>query len=322
MKFHQDDSIKLLNLAHFGWHRLNILQLDLNLLKVLYVLLQTGSTKETALKLQISPSAVSHALNRLRGVLDDPLFRRENNLQVATPYARTLKEKLTPLFTSLNEDLFRNIENVERIFNIVIPPALNVLLTPALAQLAELNKTKLNCVTFERRSWRDEVLQGQVDLVLAVGDYQNPISALRYTHVGNTQLIVLYGDPLKSQLASQPGLTLEQLTAFKHIYCHPWPQNENELDRQLRRLGLDRTIGFSCNDYSQIIPAIKAAPLIAVVPRPWFESMAEQSDVYQLALNDEKAVGGLFMLYRSSTTHWKKQIIASVGDFLSQHYQK
>nr|WP_314266997.1 LysR family transcriptional regulator [uncultured Moellerella sp.] len=299
---------------------MNLLQFDLNLLKVLHVLLQTGSTKDTAQKLQISPSAVSHALSRLRNVLDDPLFRRENNTQVPTPYALGLKEKLIPLFSSLNEDLFQHTEVDNRVFHIIIPPALNLLLTPQLAQLSQLHNAKIECGNFERRSWRDEVIQGSVDLVLAIGDHQNPISALRYTRVGNTQLILLYGEPLKSQLASKQGLKLEELVMFNHIYCHPWPQNENELDRQLRRQGLNRNITFSCNDYSQIIPAIREAPLLAVVPRPWFESVADKSRVYSLELNDDKAVGGLFMMYRNSTSDWKKKIISSLKLFLSNYY--
>ncbi len=41
---------------------MNLLQMDMNLLKVLYVLLETSSTGKTAQKLALSPSAVSHAL--------------------------------------------------------------------------------------------------------------------------------------------------------------------------------------------------------------------------------------------------------------------
>lgn len=49
---------------------MNILQMDMNLLKVLYLLTSTGSSQKTADKLGISTSAVSHALARLREVLE------------------------------------------------------------------------------------------------------------------------------------------------------------------------------------------------------------------------------------------------------------
>ncbi|MEA7609767.1 hypothetical protein ONJ23_27530, partial [Salmonella enterica subsp. enterica serovar Virginia] len=42
--------------------------------------------------------AVSHALMRLRDALNDPLFRREGNRQIATPYAQALRDKLAPVF--------------------------------------------------------------------------------------------------------------------------------------------------------------------------------------------------------------------------------
>jgi DNA-binding transcriptional LysR family regulator len=66
---------------------MNILQMDMNLLKVLYLLTCTGSSQKTADKLGISTSAVSHALARLREVLDEPLFRREGHRQVPTLFA-------------------------------------------------------------------------------------------------------------------------------------------------------------------------------------------------------------------------------------------
>ncbi|VEA14663.1 LysR family transcriptional regulator [Salmonella enterica subsp. enterica] len=106
---------------------MNLLQMDMNLLKVLYVLLETSSTGKTAQKLALSPSAVSHALMRLRDALNDPLFRREGNRQIATPYAQALRDKLAPVFVSLNEELFGDKENGSRCFRVVLPPALNAL---------------------------------------------------------------------------------------------------------------------------------------------------------------------------------------------------
>ncbi|MEF1305449.1 LysR family transcriptional regulator, partial [Vibrio owensii] len=50
---------------------------DYNLLKVLRVLLETRNTKQAAERLNLSQSAVSHALSRLRETFDDALFVRE-----------------------------------------------------------------------------------------------------------------------------------------------------------------------------------------------------------------------------------------------------
>lgn len=101
---------------------MNILQMDMNLLKVLYLLMVTGSSRKTAERLGISTSAVSHALARLREVLDDPLFRREGHRQVPTLFALSLKDKLAPLFSSLDSEMFGQQPQAPRRFTLVAPP--------------------------------------------------------------------------------------------------------------------------------------------------------------------------------------------------------
>src|SRR5258708_7605348 len=49
---------------------------DLNLLRVFDMLMEQRSVTRAAERLNLTQSAVSHALGRLRGVLDDPLFVR------------------------------------------------------------------------------------------------------------------------------------------------------------------------------------------------------------------------------------------------------
>ena len=159
--------------------RMNILQLDLNLLKILYVMLSTGSTSLTAKKLGLSASAVSHALTRLRDSLNDPLFRRVGNQQVPTLFAEKLKEKLVPLFASLNEELFGGASPDARIFRVVLPPALNVLLTPELARKGHEAEAVIECLTFERREWRDELIEKKLICSLQSVTIRNsPVSCI------------------------------------------------------------------------------------------------------------------------------------------------
>src|SRR5947209_20555192 len=53
-----------------------IRRLDGGLLLVFRELLRTGRASTVAQRLGLSPSAISHALNRLRELFDDPLFIR------------------------------------------------------------------------------------------------------------------------------------------------------------------------------------------------------------------------------------------------------
>ena len=70
-----------------GLHPLNIKDLDLNLLVVFDAVMGTESLTLAAQHLGQTQPTVSHALNRLRRKLGDPLFVRAGNGIQPTPYA-------------------------------------------------------------------------------------------------------------------------------------------------------------------------------------------------------------------------------------------
>jgi len=70
------------------------MQPDLNLLTTLDVLLNEGSVARAAKRLQLSPSAMSRALARLRETTGDPLLVRAGRGLVATPRALELRDRV------------------------------------------------------------------------------------------------------------------------------------------------------------------------------------------------------------------------------------
>lgn len=73
------------------------MRLDLNLLEVFEAVAATGSTTLAANRLAISQSAVSHALNRLRDVIGDPLFVRGRGGLAPTPHAASMIPRVREL---------------------------------------------------------------------------------------------------------------------------------------------------------------------------------------------------------------------------------
>src|SRR4051812_24538935 len=67
---------------------------DLNLLVTLDVLLNEGSVARAARRLQLSPSAMSRALARLREATGDPLLVRAGRGLVPTPRAVELRAEV------------------------------------------------------------------------------------------------------------------------------------------------------------------------------------------------------------------------------------
>lgn len=68
----------------------SLLRADLNLLKVLYVLLEERNVSRAAERLFVTQSAVSRSLTRLRTMFDDPLLIRSSHGLVPTERARQL----------------------------------------------------------------------------------------------------------------------------------------------------------------------------------------------------------------------------------------
>src|SRR5258708_12382644 len=82
----------ILNMIYI--HRMNLNSLDLNLLVALDALLLEASVSRAAMRIGLSQPAASHALQRLRGVLGDPLLVRAGARMEFTPRAQPLRGPL------------------------------------------------------------------------------------------------------------------------------------------------------------------------------------------------------------------------------------
>lgn len=71
-------------------NQINLARVDLNLLVVFQAVLEAGHVARAASRLNLTPSAVSHALGRLRHLLNDPLFLRTPKGVVPTARALAL----------------------------------------------------------------------------------------------------------------------------------------------------------------------------------------------------------------------------------------
>lgn len=77
--------------CHATLDRAHHLTTDLNLLRVLAAILETGGVTAAGARLHLSASAVSRALNRLRDAVDDPLFVQVGREFQPTPRALELR---------------------------------------------------------------------------------------------------------------------------------------------------------------------------------------------------------------------------------------
>ncbi|MGO2509676.1 MAG: LysR family transcriptional regulator [Vibrio hibernica] len=81
----------------------DIYRRDLNLLVALRVLIEEGSVSKAAVRLNLSQSAMSRVLGRLRLLLDDPLFTRQGQALMPTQKALDFNRSLAAPLENLRE---------------------------------------------------------------------------------------------------------------------------------------------------------------------------------------------------------------------------
>jgi DNA-binding transcriptional LysR family regulator len=116
---------------------LHFSNLDLNLLRVFDALLEERSVTRAGDRLGLTQSAVSHALGRLRHVLDDPLFTRKSGGIEPTPRALEIGPALHAALDQLQEALSPPVFNpstAERRFTLAAGPYACAILVPALVE--------------------------------------------------------------------------------------------------------------------------------------------------------------------------------------------
>lgn len=151
-------------------HEIDLRRIDLNLLLVFDALMTEGSVTRAAKRLSRTQSAVSHALQRLRDQVGDPLLVKVGGRMTASPRAQVLIEDVRPLLAGIRRVLAPpppfDAATSGRTFRIAIPDLTMLLF----ARLAAMVRREAPGVALE---WalRDEraaaaVAEGQVDLAL------------------------------------------------------------------------------------------------------------------------------------------------------------
>ena len=85
-------------------NEIDLSRADLNLLVLFDVVLNEQHVGRAAKKLNLSPSAVSHGLGRLRRLLNDPLFLRTPKGVVPTERAIELAEPVADILARMRKE--------------------------------------------------------------------------------------------------------------------------------------------------------------------------------------------------------------------------
>jgi DNA-binding transcriptional LysR family regulator len=244
---------------------------DFNLLITLDAVLAEGSVAGAARRLQLSPSAMSRALARLRETTGDPLLVRAGRGLVPTPRATELREQVHQLVQDA-ESVLRpttppNLKALQRTFTIRTREGFAENFAPALLQRIAKEAPQVR-LCFQQKSSKEStsLRDGTADMETGViGRVTSP--ELRVQALFHDQFIaVSRNKTTRYAKASHIALT-----------------RHGALNQQIdEALGSPRKIAITVSTFTAALALARATDLIATVPKRQTGNLREGLHSYPL----------------------------------------
>jgi DNA-binding transcriptional LysR family regulator len=256
---------------------------DLDLLITLDALLAEGNVTRAAQRLQLSPSAMSRALARLRETTGDPLLVRAGRALVPTPRALELRERVRQLVQDSKAVLrpaeVPRLEQLERTFTLRTSEGFVENFGPALITRIgrEAPAVRLRFLQkFDRQS--TSLREGIVDLETGVvGETLGPelhVQALfRDRFIG----VVRQGHPL-----AKDRITAARFAGGRHILVSRRGLDKGPIDNALTSIGQQRHVATIVAGFATALALARGCDLIASVPERHTASL--RSGMFSFAL--------------------------------------
>nr|WP_298719274.1 LysR family transcriptional regulator [uncultured Steroidobacter sp.] len=243
-------------------------RIDLNLFTVFDAIYREGGITAASRRLHLSQPAVSHALGRLRELLNDPLFERRGHEMIPTPLARSLADSIASSLGNLEQMLQRvgHFEpgTAQRCFTIAARESHELTFLPALMRRIGTQAAHIGIasVRIDRRDLEEDLQSGEIDVAI---DVALPLSnEVRRERIGAEPLVVL---ARADHPVVQGKLDLETYTSLSHILITGRRRGGGYEDGALARLGLSRHIKMRCQHHAAASQVVAASELLATMTR-------------------------------------------------------
>jgi len=242
-------------------NKIHLHRLDLNLLVTFQSLMMEQSVSRAAEKLGKTPSAVSHALGRLREQLGDPLMVNVGGIMQPSPYALDLIEEVGPILRSIQ----RAVQPPEtfdpatshRVFRLAIPAIPAVVTETFSRALALAPGISLEWVPATAQNYA-KVAEGQIDIAMNPAD--TPLPSGISEHILN---------PMRRYTFARndhPALANWNRTAWlkwPHAMVGMAGAARQTVEQRIAQIGVERRVGARIPDFSGLAPLLARTDLLA-----------------------------------------------------------
>lgn len=251
--------------------------IDLNLLVVFDLLYQEQNTQRVALRLGITQPAVSHALKRLRHLLEDELFERTSQGLQPTPRASRLHPGIADALSRMNDTLNLcddfNPAQSDRTFHINMTDIGEIVFLPRLLKHLSHHApgVSLNTVRSHHNDLKKEMEEGEIDLAvglipqLGAGFYQQRLFVQRYVCLMRKQ------HPLAAK-----EFCLEAFRAAHHAVVVAQGTGHGIIEEQLAHAGVVRPVRLTLPHFAAVPYIVSSSDLVVTVTDKLAEATGER----------------------------------------------
>jgi len=252
-------------------------EIDINLLVVFDLLYQEQNTQRVAQRLGITQPGVSHALKRLRRLLNDELFERTSSGLMPTPQATQLHPPIAQALALMQDALNRPDDfdpaTSERTFNLAMTDIGEIVFLPRL--LDHLAKQapgiRISTVRSHNEDLKREMENGTIDLAvglipqLGAGFYQQGLFIQRYV------CLMRKGHPLAAG-----DFGLKKFRAATHAVVVAKGTGHGIVEEQLARAGVERPVRLQLPHFAAVPYIISGCDLVVTVTDKFAEATRER----------------------------------------------
>ncbi|NOW47733.1 DNA-binding transcriptional LysR family regulator [Novosphingobium sp. SG751A] len=245
----------------------DIARLDLNLATSFLAIWEERSVSRAALRLNLSQSALSGSLARLRGITGDPLFVRSRMGMEPTPRAIAMAPVLSAALDRMSEALAPLPPfapgGIARALVVGMSDDFMLACGPALVRrlLAEAPQASVIFRQCNSQTAAAMLESREIDMAMIAGG-RGRGQTIRHQAIGRSSYLCL-GDG--DALAPHLPLTLEGYTALPHVLVS-FSGRSGIIDEALQDLGRKRRIITALTQFAALPPFLQDSGWIATLP--------------------------------------------------------
>lgn len=254
-------------MKEFNWKGI-----DLNLLVAFQALYRAKSVSLAAEQCYVSQSAMSHTLQRMRTLFDDPLFERVGIKMEPTQRAHEISPVIDQLLGSIKNDLLSkkhfSPDDYTGVWRIGLTDYAEQLFAPHLYDAIKQHspKSQVSFYNVNRSNYLEIADKEKLDVI--IGSIENLNRRFLCEHLYTEQHLCLF-DPQSVSLDSP--LTLERFVQIEHALVSPDGSLQTQVDKLLAKRGLERRVGVASRHFLTVRRLLIGRELVCIVPKRFAE---------------------------------------------------